>query len=64
MRQNLTLYFAMIIATIFVALFCISFVRDMLDPTYDIPSGLYPLLTIIVGGIFGYVFRRSSYYDE
>lgn len=56
----MTLYFAMIIATIFVALFCVAFVKDMLDPQYDIPPGLYPLLTIIVGGIFGYVFKRSA----
>lgn len=54
------LYFAMVIATLFVGLFCVAFVKDMLDPTYDIPPGLYPLLTIIVGGIFGYVFKRSS----
>lgn len=59
-RNNATLYFAMVIATIFVGLFCIAFVKDMSDPQYDIPAGLYPLLTIIVGGIFGYVFKRTS----
>lgn len=58
--KNMTLYFAMIIATIFVVLFCVAFTKDMLDPNYDIPAGLYPLLTIIVGGIFGYVFKRSA----
>lgn len=54
------LYFAMSIATVFVALFCVSFVADILNPDYDIPAGMYPLLTIIVGAIMGYVFKRSS----
>lgn len=58
--KNLTLYFAMVLATIFVAIFCISFVVDLLRTDYDIPAGLYPILTIIVGGIFGYVFKRSA----
>ena len=59
-NNNLALYFAMIIATIFVSIFCLAFVKDMSDPDYDIPAGLYPLLTIIVGGIFGYVFKRTT----
>jgi hypothetical protein len=58
--SNLMLYFAMVMATVFVAVFCVAFVKDMLDPDYDIPAALYPILTIIVGGIFGYVFKRSS----
>jgi hypothetical protein len=60
MSNDRWLYFAMVIATLFVGLFCVAFVKDMLDPGYDIPAGLYPLLTIIVGGIFGYVFKRSA----
>lgn len=59
-NKNLMLYFAMVLATIFVALFCVAFVKDMLDKEYDVPAGLYPLLTIIVGSIFGYVYKRSS----
>lgn len=59
-NKNLTLYFAMIVATIFVGIFCVSFVVDLLKTDYDIPAGLYPILTIIVGGIFGYVFKRST----
>ena len=58
--KNLSLYFAMAIATVFVALFCVSFVVDMLKDDYDIPAGLYPLMTIIVGAIMGYVFRKSA----
>lgn len=59
-NPNLSLYFAMVIATVFVALFCISFVADILNPNYDIPAGLYPILTIIIGAIMGFVFRKSS----
>jgi tetrahydromethanopterin S-methyltransferase subunit C len=59
-NTNLALYFAMIIATIFVALFCIAFVVDILNPNYDIPAGIYPILTIIIGAIMGYVFKRSA----
>jgi hypothetical protein len=58
--NKLALYYAMVIATIFVALFCIAFVTDILNPNYDIPAGLYPILTIIIGAIMGYVFKRSS----
>lgn len=58
--KALPLYFAMILATIFVALFSAGFVKDMTDPAYDIPAGLYPMLTIMVGGIFGYVFKKST----
>lgn len=54
------LYFAMVVATVFVALFCVAFVKDLNDPAYDIPAGLYPLLTIIIGAIFGYVFKRGT----
>lgn len=57
---NLSLYFAMVIATIFVGLFCVAFVVDILNPNYDIPAGLYPILTIIIGAIMGYVFKRSA----
>lgn len=60
MNHNLPLYFAMVIATIFVGIFCVAFVSDLNNPEYDIPAGLYPLLTIIVGAIFGFVFKRSS----
>ena len=59
-NKDMTLYFAMVIATIFVAMFCVAFVVDLLNPEYDIPAGFYPLLTIIVGGIFGYVFKKST----
>lgn len=58
--SKLAVYYAMVIATLFVALFCVAFVKDMIDPNYDIPPGLYPLLTIIVGAIMGYVFKRSA----
>lgn len=58
--NNLALYFAMVIATIFVAIFCVAFVVDILNPNYDIPAGLYPILTIIIGAIMGYVFKRSA----
>lgn len=50
----------MVIATIFVGLFCVAFVVDILNPNYDIPAGLYPILTIIIGAIMGYVFKRSA----
>lgn len=60
MNKNMILYFAMILATIFVAIFVAAFVKDLNDPNYDIPPGLYPLLTVIVGGIFGYVAKRSA----
>lgn len=60
MNHNLPLYFAMVIATIFVGIFCAAFISDLNNPEYDIPAGLYPLLTIIVGAIFGFVFKRSS----
>jgi Na+/glutamate symporter len=59
-NKNLPLYFAMAIATIFVALFCVAFTYDLLNKDYDIPPGLYPLMTIIVGAIMGFVFKRSS----
>jgi len=59
-NKNATLYFAMVIATVFVILFCVSFTVDVVNPNYDIPPGLYPILTIIVGGIFGYVFKKST----
>lgn len=60
MGRNALLYFSMVIATIFVAIFCVAFVADLNNPNYDIPAGLYPLLTIIVGGIFGFVFKRTT----
>lgn len=60
MKENLPLYFAMLIATVFVGVFCVSFVYDLNNPDYDIPAGLYPLLTIIVGAIFGFVFKKSA----
>lgn len=60
MKQNIALYFAMVFATIFVAIFCVAFIKDLNDPVYDIPAGLYPLLTIITGAIMGYVFKRST----
>lgn len=60
MKHDVLLYFAMVIATIFVAVFCIAFVADLNNPEYDIPAGIYPLLTIIVGGIFGFVFKRTT----
>lgn len=58
--SDLMLYFAMVMATIFVGLFSAAFVKDLLDPNYDIPAGIYPLLTIIVGAIMGFVFRKSA----
>lgn len=50
----------MVIATIFVALFCTAFIYDMLNADYDIPSGIYPLLTTIIGAIFGFVYKRTQ----
>ena len=59
-NNNLMLYFAMIIATIIVVLFSVAFVADIRNPTYDIPAGIYPMMTVIVGTIIGFVFKRST----
>ena len=60
MNKNMVLYFAMVIATIFVAVFIAAFMKDLNDPNYDISPALYPIPTAMVGAIMGYVFKRSS----
>lgn len=59
-KNTVVLYYVLGIATILVGLFVLSFVKDMNDPNYDIPPGLYPLLTIPIGGLTGYAFKKLS----
>lgn len=60
MNNNLALYFALAMASILMLIFAVSFTWQLTHPDYEIPAGLYPLLTVTVGGIIGYVFKRGS----
>lgn len=59
-RNDMVLYWTMIVATVFVALFVASFIKDLNDPAYDIPPPYYGLLAGTVGLMFGFVYKRSS----
>jgi len=60
MKSNLMMYFALFIATVFVLIFTVSFLWQLTHPEYEIPAGLYPILTITTGGIIGFVFKKGS----
>lgn len=60
MNKNLPLYYALGLATVFVLIFTISFAWQLTHPDYEIPAGIYPLLTVTTGGIIGYVFKKGN----
>jgi hypothetical protein len=57
------LYFALFLATVFVLIFAVSFTWQLTHPEYEIPAGIYPILTITTGGIIGYVFKKGTSLD-
>jgi hypothetical protein len=59
-RSDLILYYVLGVTTILVLLFALAFIKDLIDPEFDIPAGIYPLLTIPIGGLTGYAFNTLT----
>jgi hypothetical protein len=52
-REAFPSWFRLTVASVLLALFSISYIKDMTDIHYEVPAPTYGLVLLIVGAIFG-----------
>lgn len=46
-------WFLLAVATVLLTMFAASYIVDMFSTKYEVPAGIYGIVIIIVGGIYG-----------
>lgn len=46
-------WFRLVWASILLAVFVASYIKDMTDVNYEVPGGIYAIVVVVVGFIFG-----------